>query len=53
LFSRPPPEKKLDLYYKSEKIPGLQDLLLWFEADLDFSRPWFSEIKVQIKRLTV
>ena len=22
------------------------------EADLDFSRPWFSEIKVQIKRLT-
>ena len=21
-----------------------------FEADLDFSRPWFSEIKVQIKR---
>ena len=24
-----------------------------FEADLDFSRPWFSEIKVQIKRPNV
>ena len=31
-----------------EKNPGLQ--YLKFEADLDFSRPWFSEIKVQIKR---
>ena len=25
-------------------------IFLRFEADLDFSRPWFSEIKVQIKR---
>ena len=24
-----------------------------FEADLDFARPWFSEIKVQIKRPSV
>ena len=36
---------------KLEKNPGLQNLkFLRFEADLDFSRPWFSEIKVQIKR---
>ena len=54
-------EKKLGLCYKSEKIQlpnlkktsGLQNLkfFLGFEIDLDFSRPWFSEIRVQIKRL--
>ena len=47
--------KKLDLYHKPEKIqvtnwkknPGLQDLKFFegFEADLDFPRPWFSEMK--------
>ena len=26
------------------------EIFLRFEADIDFSRPWFSEIKVQIKR---
>ena len=25
-------------------------IILGFEIDLDFSRPWFSEIRVQIKR---
>ena len=26
------------------------EIFIRFETDLDFSRPWFSEIKVQIKR---
>ena len=29
------------------------EIFLRFEADLDFWRPWFSEIKVQIKRPTI
>ena len=29
------------------------EIFLRFEADLDFSRPWFSEIKAQIKRTSV
>ena len=28
------------------------EFFLGFEIDLDFSRPWFSEIRVQIKRLS-
>ena len=49
-FSRSPPRKKLGLYYKSEKNPADKpkkkksrfagpEIFLWFEADLDFSRP--------------
>ena len=54
------PWKKLSLYYKAEKNLGAKpekksrfagpELFLRFEIGLDFSRPWFSEIKVQIKR---
>ena len=33
-----------------KKSPG-PGFFLRFEADFDFSRPWFSEIKVQIKKL--
>jgi hypothetical protein len=51
-------EKKLDLYHKPEKNPGDKlkkrcagpEIFLRFETDLNFSRPLFSEIKVQIKR---
>ena len=41
--------------WRPRKNPGFQDLnfFLRFETDLDFSRPWFSEIKVQIKRPSV
>ena len=56
-------EKKLDLYHTPEKNPGDKlkkksmcagpEIFLRFETDLNFSRPWFSEIKVQIKRQTV
>ena len=63
VFRSPPwkkaPEKKLGLYYKPEKIPGgtpekksrfaEPEIFLGFEKDIDFSRPWFSEIRVQIK----
>ena len=49
-----------DLWYKSEKNSGdklkknsgVQELKR-FEADLNFSRPSFSEIKVQIKWLNM
>ena len=41
--------KKIIQLTNWKKIP---DIFLRFEADLDFSRPWFSEIKVQIKRPT-
>ena len=34
---------------KKSRFAG-PEMFLRFEADLDFSRPWFSEIKVQIKR---
>ena len=40
-FSRWRPRKK-------SRFAG-PEIFLRFEADLDFSRPWFSEIKVQIK----
>ena len=52
-------EKKLDLYHKPEKIQVTNwkksrcagpEIFLRCEADLNFSRPWFYEIKVQIKR---
>ena len=49
--------------FKSEKYPGDKlkkksrfagpEIFLRFEADLAFSRAWFSEIKVQIKRPNV
>ena len=35
--------------WKKSRFAG-PEVYLRFEADLDFSRPWFSEIKVQIKR---
>ena len=41
-FSRWRPRKK-------SRFAG-PEIFLRFEADLDFSRPWFSEIKVQMKR---
>ena len=41
-FSRWRPRKK-------SRFAGTENFLR-FEADLDFSRAWFSEIKVQIKR---
>ena len=41
-FSRWRPRKKC-------RFAG-PEIFLRFEADLNFSRPWFSEIKVQIKR---
>ena len=44
-FSRWRPRKK-------SRFAG-PEIFLRFEADLDFSRPWFSEIKVQIKRPSV
>ena len=53
------PKIKLDLYYRPEKnsVGKLKksrckgpEIFLRFETDLNFSRPWFSEIKVQIKR---
>ena len=34
---------------KKSRFAG-PEIFLRFEADLDFSRPWFSEIKVQIKK---
>ena len=37
---------------RSWEIKVLLLIFLWFETDLDFWRPWFSEIKVQIKRPT-
>ena len=51
-----------DLWYKPSFFSSSGDLekksrfagpeiFLRFEADLDFSRPWFSEIRMQIKRL--
>ena len=53
------PEFFSGLWYKSErkyswqteKKSGVQDLKIFlrFETDLNFSRPWFSEMKVQIK----
>ena len=53
-FSRSPPRKKLDLYHKPAKNPGDKmkkknrcagpEIFLRFEADLDFSRPLFSEM---------
>ena len=56
-------KKKLGLYHKPEKKSGDKlkkifrcagpEIFLRFETDLDFSRPRFSEIKVQIKWLTV
>ena len=48
-----------DLYHKPEKFPGDKlkkklrfagpEIFLRFETDLNLSRPWFSEIKVQMK----
>ena len=35
---------------KKSRFAGPGIIFLRFEADLDFSTPWFSEIKVQIKR---
>ena len=35
--------------WKKSRFAGPENFLR-FETDLDFSRPWFSEIKVQIKR---
>ena len=35
--------------WKKSRFAG-PDIFLRFETDLNFSRPWFSEIKVQIKR---
>ena len=61
IFFRSSPWKKLSLYYKPEKNPGARpgkksrcaepEIFLGFERYLDFSRPRFSEIRVQIKRL--
>ena len=34
---------------KKSRFAG-HEIFLRFEVDLDFSRPWFSEIKVQIRR---
>ena len=52
--------KKTGFILKREKNPGAKpkkksrsagpEIFLGFEIDLDFSRPWFSEIRVQIKR---
>ena len=57
---RSPLRKKEDLYHKPKKNPGDNlkkkfrcagpEIFLRFETDLNSSRPWFSEIKVQIKR---
>ena len=63
IFSRSPPRnKKLDFYQtwkksrwqteKKSRCAG-PEIFLRFESDLNFSRPWFSEIKVQIKRTRV
>ena len=56
-------EKKLDLYHKPEKNPGDKlkkksrcagpEIFLRLETDLNFSRPRFYEIKVQLKRPTI
>ena len=42
-------EKKLRCTEKKFRCAG-PEIFLRFETDLNFSRPWFSEIKVQIKR---
>ena len=41
-------EKKLRCTEKKFRCAG-PEIFLRFETDLNFSRPWFSEIKVQIK----
>ena len=45
-------EKKLRCTEKKFRCAG-PEFFLRFETDLNFSRPWFSEIKVQIKWPTV
>ena len=45
-------EKKLRCTEKKFRCAG-PEIFLRFEADLNFSRPWVSEIKVQIKWPTV
>ena len=47
--------KKIQVYWKKFRSTEKKfrcagpEIFLWFEADLSFSRPWVSEIKVQIK----
>ena len=45
-------EKKLRCTEKKFRCAG-PEIFLRFKTDLNFSRPWFSEIKVQNKRPTV
>ena len=47
-------KKKARFTHKLEKnqVTNWSEIFLKFETDLNFSRPWFSEIKVQIKRPT-
>ena len=42
--------KKTQVYWEKIQFAGTE-IFLRFETDLNFTRPWFSEIKVQIKWL--
>ena len=51
LFSKSSLNYRTPNLNKSQSSPDNMNVnFLMFEADLDFSRPWFSEIKVQIKK---